>query len=74
MTPSRQSGVIRNYYDSKGYGFIRKSDNSEEFFHCSECKDFEPEVGLKVQFNIGRDQRGRSKAIDITCEQSGRSK
>jgi len=65
-------GSIKAYYDGRGFGFIQTGDNCEEFFHVSECRGFTPKVGLKVKFEPGKDRRGRSKAFNITCEQSGR--
>ncbi len=66
MRPYKHSGVIKNYYSVKGYGFIRTFEGAEQFFHIADCSSFEPKVGLMVYFEIGQDPKGRTKAIEIT--------
>lgn len=64
-------GVIHNFFNDKGYGFIRhKEENmqyaSEKFFHIQQCKKgFEPLVGKKVLFNLVFNKDNKVMAVDV---------
>jgi len=59
-------GVIKWYHTTKHIGFlVTDSDNREVFIHINDCLGFTPEAGMPVEFEIGLDTKGRSKAIRI---------
>ena len=62
----RQEGRIKFYHRKKHFGFIVSHDeNREVFFHIVDCKDFFPEENLQIEFNLGLDPKGRTKALNI---------
>lgn len=64
----KQSGTIQKWNDEKGFGFIKPElDNQELFFHIKAFQDGRnrPEVGMKVIFESGEDNRGRKRAINV---------
>jgi cold shock CspA family protein len=60
---STHKGTICKYYQSKGYGFINNEGN-EIFFHISNCKFKDVNIGDKVIFQTKNTTRGIN-AIDI---------
>ena len=59
-------GVIKWYHITKHIGFlVTDSDNREIFIHINDCIGFTPEAGIPVEFELGLDTKGRSKAIRI---------
>ena len=61
----RERGVIKWWDDRRKFGFIVKySENSEVFFHVNDC-DFEPVKDMEIEFEMGLDKSGRTKAINI---------
>ena len=59
-------GTIKWYHRAKHIGFlVTDDDNREVFIHINDCLGFNPEVGMSVEFEIGLDRKGRSKAIRI---------
>lgn len=63
------NGVIKKYFDEKGYGFI-KGDNKEYFFHISNLA--EPATlseGLTVTFEVGQNDKGDfAKNVRVVSE------
>jgi cold shock CspA family protein len=64
-----QAGVILNFHEDKGYGFIRPdggrgfSDNVFFYFTVCNPPDLVPRVGARVWFIEGVDSRtGRTRA------------
>ncbi len=58
-------GTIKLYKAEKGFGFIRHADGDDTFFHVSDFPPgIEPEVGLAVEFQIGK-RRGKELALNI---------
>ena len=48
------TGTIVTYFLTRNFGFIRSdADNHERFFHRTSYSGGEPEVGIKVEFEIG---------------------
>lgn len=66
MGESKRSGRIHWYSEARKYGFIRTKTKEEIFFHINDTWDIEPIVGVEVEFEHGRDKKGRLKAIEIT--------
>jgi cold shock CspA family protein len=65
----RQRGRVIRFLADKGFGFIKPSDDGGKhcFFHISDVTgDVEPASGDVVTFSMGEDDRGRSKAIEVT--------
>jgi CspA family cold shock protein len=52
------TGTIKFFNESKGFGFITKDDGGDLFFHISEVQGNEPRDGDKVEFEIGQGQKG----------------
>lgn len=62
----RETGTIKFFNDSKGYGFISRAGQDDIFFHCSEflnCDSVDKED--KVEFEVGEGRDGREAAIKI---------
>ncbi len=54
-----QQGVLRNWNDNKGFGFIR-ANNTDFFVHISSVRgDRRPLQGETVYFVAGKDEQGR---------------
>ena len=59
-------GVIKWYHTTKHIGFlVTDNDNREIFIHINDCLGFTPRAGMPVEFEMGLDTKGRSKAIRI---------
>ncbi len=59
-------GTIKWYHTVKHIGFlVGNDDNREMFVHINDCVGFTPEPGMSVEFEVGLDRQGRSKAIRI---------
>lgn len=62
----RIKGIVKWYSMIKHFGFLlTDEDNREVFFHINECQGFSPEEGMNVEFELGKDGRGRTKAMKI---------
>ena len=64
-----QSGTVVRYFPDRGFGFIRpdaSTDGQNVFFHVSACREMKQvDAGVKVEFLVGRDNRGRAKATAV---------
>lgn len=61
-------GIICQWKDDKGFGFILPSDGSDQlFFHISSVKNAEtrPKAGEAVAYDVSRDAQQRCIAINI---------
>jgi CspA family cold shock protein len=63
-----QSGTVKNWDNSRGYGFITSEDDEDLFVHLSDLhvsirnkRLFE---GQKVKFDIRRDMKG-DRAVNV---------
>jgi len=64
------SGIIIRIPDEKKYGFIRTNDDKDYFFHFNSIiseKNLSPEVGDKVSFRFGSNEKGIC-AIEVVLE------
>ncbi len=59
---NRVSGVVKWFNDSKGYGFISRTDGEDVFVHYSSIREnggFRSlEEGQEVEFTIGEGSKG----------------
>lgn len=63
----RSVGFVKWYHEKKHFGFLIKSDeNREVFFHIDDFDEgVNPEINMPVEFDLGFDRQGRSKAMNI---------
>ncbi|MEZ4871625.1 MAG: cold-shock protein [Bdellovibrionales bacterium] len=52
------TGIVKFFSSSKGFGFITPESGEELFFHISEIQGREPRDGDKVKFEIGNGKKG----------------
>ncbi|MBC87381.1 MAG: cold-shock protein [Bdellovibrionaceae bacterium] len=52
------TGTVKFFNSSKGFGFITPENGEELFFHISEIQGREPRDGEKVKFDIGNGKKG----------------
>lgn len=65
---ARETSVIYDYNEGKGYGFIRYPGKNL-FFHISSCQGFVPQRGQKVSFVVGPGQKlGQKAAKEVRLE------
>jgi cold shock CspA family protein len=61
-------GVVKNYNEKKGYGFIARFDKQGDlFFHVSDLldRDHNPQQSDEVEFEIAEGRKDRQKAIQV---------
>jgi CspA family cold shock protein len=62
------TGVVKRYFDERGFGFIKPDGAGEElFFHVKSFDEHvEPHVGDRVEFESGADPKsGRTRAQNL---------
>jgi len=52
------TGTVKFFNTSKGFGFITQDGGNDIFFHISELKGSTVNDGDKVEFDIGESQKG----------------
>ena len=69
-------GTIKFYNSEKGFGFIFCEDTIEDvYFHINDWKNASvPNGNDDVEFELGKSQNGKSKAINITLLKSANDK
>ena len=60
----KQSGVVKFFNDTKGFGFIIEETGKDLFFHATKVKGELPKEGQTVKYNIGQGKKGVA-AIDV---------
>jgi cold shock protein len=62
------TGVIKRYFDERGFGFIKPDAVGDDvFFHVKSLDEHvEPHVGDRVEYELGADPKsGRSRAQNL---------
>ena len=65
---SRQQGRIESWNDERGFGFVvQNATGSKVFVHISAFanRSQRPVVGARVTYEVGHDERGRPRAVDV---------
>ena len=52
------TGTVKFFNTSKGFGFITPTEGNDLFFHVSELQESSINDGAKVEFDIGESQKG----------------
>lgn len=70
MSGGKHTGTVKWFSSDKGFGFITPADGSEDVFvHQTEIKAQGYRTladGEEVEFDVVQDNRGRSKAANVT--------
>lgn len=64
----RYQGKIIKWYDDKGFGFIRATQDSKDvFLHISDIHKLKkrPEINESVIYEIAKDEKGRFRAVNV---------
>jgi uncharacterized membrane protein YsdA (DUF1294 family)/cold shock CspA family protein len=64
----RYQGKIIKWYDDKGFGFIRATQDSKDvFLHISDIHKLRkrPEINESVTYEIAKDTKGRFRAVNV---------
>jgi len=66
MEPTKDEGVINEYFPLKGFGFIRRKKGRDVFFFYTDLidSDSKVDVGDRVTFDVDMGTRG-PKALKI---------
>ena len=63
-----QSGIVKNWNNGKGFGFITTTDGDDLFLHVSNLDVSLPAnelfPGLRVKFDVKSDMKG-DKAVNV---------
>ena len=67
---TKQTGIVETWKGSEGFGFIQPDGGGKDyFFHKSAVSGGkQPAVGQKVSFTVGRDNKGRLRAENVTIQ------
>ena len=52
------TGTVKFFNGTKGFGFITPKSGEELFFHISEINGMEPREGDQVNYEIGEGRKG----------------
>jgi cold shock CspA family protein len=71
MTRRMIKGVLKTWKEDRGFGFIKADDGGKDIFiHISALKAVSrrPTTGDVIYYQIGKDNRGKYKAINAQIE------
>lgn len=52
------TGTVKFFNTTKGFGFITPDSGADIFFHISEVQGQEPQDGDKVEYEVGQGKKG----------------
>jgi cold shock CspA family protein len=73
----RLQGRIESWNDERGFGFVvQNATGSKAFVHISAFakRHRRPVVGALVTYEVGRDERGRPRAVDVRFVEGKRAR
>jgi cold shock CspA family protein len=63
----REIGRCKFFVEAKGYGFVRRTDGTDLFFHVSQTGGLYPNLGDRLSFEVGENPRtGKSEAKNVS--------
>jgi uncharacterized membrane protein YsdA (DUF1294 family)/cold shock CspA family protein len=64
---ARENGILQDWHDARGFGFIRRPDGSKIYVHMKNIgKSTErPKAGNKLSYEIGEGANGRAAAVKV---------
>ena len=72
MNGGRHTGAVKFWDRAKGFGFVIRDDSQPDLFCGSHAmRDAgidEPEVGMRISFEVTEDRSGRPKADEVRLE------
>jgi CspA family cold shock protein len=63
-----RKGVIKKYFENRGFGFVARDDGGADlFFHCSDADIDDDDLigGRRVEFEVGAGRDGRPIAKGV---------
>lgn len=65
------TGIVKTYIEKRGFGFIAPNEGGKEIFvHVKAVKSGTLTVGAEVDFEVGIDREGRSRATKVIVMES----
>ena len=63
----REQGVIKRFYQDRGFGFIGRAGKQDVFFHIHDVEPGAAEIreGGRAEFEVTADQVGRPRASAV---------
>jgi uncharacterized membrane protein YsdA (DUF1294 family)/cold shock CspA family protein len=67
---ARETGILEDWHDARGFGFIRRPDGSKIYVHMKSIgKSTErPQAGNKLSYEVGEGSNGRPSAIKVRLQ------
>jgi uncharacterized membrane protein YsdA (DUF1294 family)/cold shock CspA family protein len=64
---ARENGILEDWHDARGFGFIRRPDGSKLYVHMKSIgKSIErPKPGDKLSYEVGEGANGRPAAVKV---------
>ena len=68
----REEGRVKNWFEDKGFGFIRCDNGNDLFVHVSSTGFLVPKVGSRVSFDVGANPRtNKPEAQNVSILEGG---
>jgi cold shock protein len=71
----RVHGTLKTYLEDRGFGFIAPDNGERDAFILGstlrQAGIAYPRVGVRLTFDVERDDRGRDRAVDVQPEGTG---